>query len=254
MSNNLLEQAQKLLAGNQGNAGAAAAPAAASTQKIGQKVPQKGNPQKAHQNNQNRKRPADNKNNKQNNHAAKKSDIKNLGKTKDKNTYNPDAKIRFGNDTNPLHTVKKADGEPETLVIKVPFPNEKGCTMAFNSLTSEDAPKKLRVDEFKGTTCEYTQEKDFLVATIIGTCPKALRAAAAAFFEQLSLIEHTLAQFEKDIREQQKALIEKRKAMKGGKPGQKPAAGGASALKMWFGKMVEKMMMENKWKNRVLVE
>jgi len=100
---------------------------------------------------------------------------------------------------------------------------------AFNSLTSEDAPKKLRVDEFKGTTCEYTQEKDFLVATIIGTCPKALRAAAAAFFEQLSLIEHTLAQFEKDIREQQKALMEKRKAMKG-KPGQK--GGAAAQLKM----------------------
>merc|ERR1712173_76830 len=108
----------------------------------------------------------------------------------------------------------KEEGEKETLVIKVPFPNEKGCTMAYNSLTSEDAPKKLRVDEFKGTTCSYAQEKDFLVATIIGTCPKALRAAAAAFFEQLSLIEHTLAQFEKDIREQQKAMMEKRKQMK----------------------------------------
>jgi len=109
MSNNLLEQAKNLLAGNQGQAATAA-----STQKA------------APQNNQNRKRPAENKT-KQN--GAKKADIKNLGKTKDKNTYNPDASVKFGNDTNPLHTVKKSADEPETLVIKVPFPNEKGCAI-----------------------------------------------------------------------------------------------------------------------------
>merc|ERR1712038_321219 len=120
------EQAKNLLASNQTNTPASAAGGANNKN-----------------NNQNRKRPADNKG-KQNSNNQKKFDDKNK-KPK------TDAKKKEENKV-------EEKGEKETLVIKVPFPNEKGCTMAYNSLTSEDAPKKLRVDEFKGTTCSYAQE------------------------------------------------------------------------------------------------
>merc|ERR1711976_504682 len=137
MSNNLLEQAKNLLANNQTNNAAAGA------------------------NNQNRKRPADNKG-KQNNNQKKFDDKNKKPKT--------DAKEKENNK-------EEEKGEKETLVIKVPFPNEKGCTMVLNSLNAAHAPKNSPIIR------KLTVEGKDLVCTLTADNKKQIRTGATSNFE-----------------------------------------------------------------------
>merc|ERR1711879_28160 len=55
---------------------------------------------------------------------------------------------------------KKEPEKEETLVIKVPFPNEKGCTIAYNSLIADHPPKNssifrtLKISDNNELVCE----------------------------------------------------------------------------------------------------
>merc|ERR1712071_50580 len=86
----------------------------------------------------------------------------------------------------------------ETLVIKVPFPNEKAAGIAYKSVMTEEGPKSLpgisnSTTDGNSTSRVFACEGSFLVCTLKAPGTKALRTACKAFFELLAIIETTMA-------------------------------------------------------------